>query len=301
MPGLVLTRKYLTGIQKIDAQHQVLVDMINELGDALTRNDGRESTGDILRKLIEYTESHFKTEEDMLRAHDYPDFSQHVASHKGLIRRITTFEDMFRRGVPNIGAEVLHFLQEWLFSHILKTDMAYVPCVTGHTLTDPAAGTAPRPPQTTAATIESPSGDTPGADSFVLTDDLLTGIDAIDAQHGRLFDLANKLNAAIAQGKSRAMVGKTIDELVEYTRTHFSAEEAMLARCHYPQIEQHKRGHEKLLHRVLVFKNMYERGIPNIESEILCFLKDWLLNHIRKTDMEYVPFTTQTQEEAVVS
>lgn len=303
MPGLVLTEQYLTGIESVDAQHQVIVDMINDLGAALNRPDGQEFTGDILRKLIEYTESHFKMEEEMMQAHGYPDFAAHVTSHKRLIKRVMAFEDMFRNGVSNIGPEVLQFLQEWLFNHILKTDMAYVPCVTGRTAAPSVSDEAVTPPAQQESAISggsSPDNDIQDAESFVLTDDLLTGIDEIDAQHRRLFELVNGLNAAIAQKESRAVVGRTLDELVEYTRTHFAAEEAMMARYHYPQIEQHKKGHEKLLHRVLTFQNMYEHGAPNIESEVLCFLKDWLLNHIRKTDMAYVPFT-RTHKKAVVS
>ncbi len=305
MPGVVLTEKYLTGIQPIDARHRGIVGMINDLGATLTRADSQESTGNILRKLIEHTESHFKMEEEMLQEHDYPDFSSHAASHKNLIKRAMTFEEMLRHGVPNIGSEILHFLQAWFFNHILTMDMAYVPCVTGRTVTpsvsDEAVSPLPQQEEVVAVTSESsPDNDIQGADGFVLTDELLTGIDEIDTQHRKLFQLVNGLNAAIALKESHTIVGQTIGELVEYTRTHFATEEAIMARCHYPQIAQHKKEHKKLLHRVLIFKNMYEHGAPNIESEILCFLKDWLLNHIEKTDMDYAPFA-QAHREVVVS
>jgi len=301
MPGLVLTKQYLTGIQLIDAQHKTLVEMINDLADALNKGIDRELTGDILRKLIEYTESHFKIEEAMMREHDYPDYPSHVAGHRKLIKRVMTFEDMFKKGIPNIGPEILSFLQEWLFNHILKTDMAYVPCITGrHVAPSAPAETGSGAADKIVGDNPPSANDAPAGGSFNLTDDLLTGVDEIDAQHKKLFELVDKLNLSMARRESRDIIGQTIDELVDYTRTHFAAEEAMMARCHYPRIEQHKKAHEKLLSRVHVFKNMYARGTPNIESEILCFLKDWLLNHISKTDMDYVP-STREQREAVVS
>ncbi len=300
MPGLVLTKQYLTGIQAIDAQHKTLVGMINDLADALNKGTNREFTGNILRKLIEYTESHFKIEEAMMREHEYPDYPSHVAGHRKLIKRVMTFEDMFKKGIPNIGPEILSFLQDWLFNHILKTDMAYVPCITGRHVAPSA------PAETGSGAVDkiigdnpSPANDVPAGGSFILTDDLLTGVDEVDAQHKKLFKLVDRLNGSIARRESRDIVGRTIDELLDYTRTHFAAEEAMMARCHYPRIGQHKKAHENLLSRVHMFKNMYAHGTPNIESEILCFLKDWLLNHISKTDMEYVPCAREHRAAAV--
>jgi hemerythrin-like metal-binding protein len=53
-------------------------------------------------------------------------------------------------------------------------------------------------------------------------------VKSCDAEHQKLFDLINQLHEAMRLGQGRAIVGPVVQELENYTQTHFRAEEALL-------------------------------------------------------------------------
>ena len=69
-----------------------------------------------------------------------------------------------------------------------------------------------------------------------------TGIDLIDREHTRLFELAQEthelLYDSLLVDKSDKIV-ELVSELIDYTRTHFAHEEEYQKSIHYPYIPQH--------------------------------------------------------------
>lgn len=61
------------------------------------------------------------------------------------------------------------------------------------------------------------------------TEDLDTGIEVIDKQHRRLVEYLNELNTAINAG-DKAGVNHVLEELIDYTLSHFSFEEELIER-----------------------------------------------------------------------
>ena len=53
-------------------------------------------------------------------------------------------------------------------------------------------------------------------------DSYSVNIQAFDEQHRYLFGLLNRLHAAMKAGKSNAVMGPTLNELVRYVETHFA-------------------------------------------------------------------------------
>lgn len=117
--------------------------------------------------------------------------------------------------------------------------------------------------------------------------DFSVNIQEIDDQHKIILNLINKINDAVTGNGSPEIIGQVIDELAHYTTVHFAIEEALMRMFHYPDYDQHKQIHTALLARVLSFKKQYAKGNTQIGSELLYFLRDWLLNHIVKVDREY--------------
>lgn len=125
-----LTEENLTGIQQIDNQHQLIVDLMNELDAHLANGQADpEVVARTLRLLVSYTGTHFREEEKLMAQHNYPDLEAHRAYHEKLLKRISSLEYMAKNDMPNTGHEILHLLREWLYSHIMGTDMKYVPYV----------------------------------------------------------------------------------------------------------------------------------------------------------------------------
>ncbi len=122
------------------------------------------------------------------------------------------------------------------------------------------------------------------------SDDLETGITEIDNQHRRLVSMVNEFYRAFKKGVDRSYIGKLLQELIEYTDYHFKTEEYYFDKFGYPEAEVHKQIHRKLVEQVLEFKKKFDEGKADISYELLNFLKDWLLNHIGKTDKKYADF-----------
>ncbi|HNK03654.1 MAG TPA: bacteriohemerythrin, partial [Accumulibacter sp.] len=112
---------------------------------------------------------------------------------------------------------------------------------------------------------------------------LAVGHPEIDQQHQVLIEIANRLNGAMRSGAGRATCGAILDELVNYTLTHFSFEEKLMEKHQYAQRPAHMAEHRKLIERVSRFKEQYEGGAA-VSVELLGFIRDWLVNHILKVD-----------------
>jgi len=122
--------------------------------------------------------------------------------------------------------------------------------------------------------------------------DLDTGIDVIDKQHRRIVDYLNELNDANGRGDVAATI-HVLNELVDYTITHFAFEEELQERAEYPFLKAHKRVHEIFAKRVAEFQKRAEAG-ENVAPELLSMLKIWLVNHIKGDDADYVDCVRKT-------
>ena len=115
------------GINEIDMQHKKLVQMLNELYEAMKAGKANEAVGKILDGMIQYTTSHFATEERYMRQHNFPDFQKHKQEHDTLTQQVLDLQSQFKSGQVALSMKVGNFLKNWLSSHISGTDMKYGP------------------------------------------------------------------------------------------------------------------------------------------------------------------------------
>jgi hemerythrin len=124
-------------------------------------------------------------------------------------------------------------------------------------------------------------------------ENLSVGVRVLDDQHTVLIETLNDLHAAMMKGQARAIAGKLLHSLVEYTRDHFVAEEQMMAATKYPGLAEHRIQHESLGKQVEEFVGRYERGDITISVHLLNFLSEWLTNHIQGDDRKYGPWLNE--------
>ena len=115
------------------------------------------------------------------------------------------------------------------------------------------------------------------------------GVNALDSQHTALIDILNDLHAAMLKGQAQQMTGPLLHKLVDYTRTHFTAEEALMAKASYPGLADHRKLHIDLMRQVEDYSTRFERGEITLNLHLLNFLRDWLSNHIQNEDKQYGP------------
>jgi len=115
-------------------------------------------------------------------------------------------------------------------------------------------------------------------------------ISKFDLQHQQLVSMINQLYEAMKIGKGQVELGKILEELVDYTRKHFSSEEALMLKHAYPKYAEHKTSHDRLTQQVIEFKNQYNEGKIGLSIQMMNFLKEWLVNHILDEDKAYSNF-----------
>jgi hemerythrin len=120
-------------------------------------------------------------------------------------------------------------------------------------------------------------------------DSLSIGIPSIDEQHKKLVSLINELHNAMLERKAKDVMSHIFDELVAYTRYHFSLEEDLLREHGHPEESNHHLEHEKLAERLFALKEEFDQGNTAVTLEVMRFLRDWLGNHIVGTDKKYAP------------
>lgn len=113
----------------------------------------------------------------------------------------------------------------------------------------------------------------------------------LDQQHRRLVDLINQLYDSMRVGKGQTEMAGILDQLVEYTRKHFSSEEAFMRRQGFPGYLEHKASHQQMTQQVLDFQSQHKNGEIGLSIPVIHFLRDWLVNHILIEDMEYSTYS----------
>ncbi len=121
---------------------------------------------------------------------------------------------------------------------------------------------------------------------------LSVGINSIDEQHKKLINMINALNDGLNDGESREVMVKIFDGLVVYCDKHFKFEEDLFKTHDFSGGDGHKDEHDKLRQQVLDLKQKMDGGNFMIGLELMGFLKEWLTNHIMKSDKAYVEYLT---------
>jgi len=143
------------------------------------------------------------------------------------------------------------------------------------------AGMFSKPP----AKPDAPAGEDPA--TFPAWDPAYRiGIDVIDRQHQRLFDIGHRFYDACRQHASRARLRRIFDELLEYTAYHFAEEERLMQQVGYPSLPQHRVNHEELVELVNHHRSRLAGTAPDAERQALEFVRAWLRAHVLDADKD---------------
>ena len=125
-------------------------------------------------------------------------------------------------------------------------------------------------------------------DPFAFTDQYRTGIELVDEEHKRLFDIIREtdqvIHAELLHDKYDEIM-RILAELKDYTVHHFQDEEEYMERIGYEGLPEQKRAHEAFVEKLTEI-NLDEVDDNQQEylEELIAFLLGWLSNHILKAD-----------------
>ena len=126
------------------------------------------------------------------------------------------------------------------------------------------------------------------------------GYKEIDAQHMGLLGVLNELADLIGKKSAPDAVAAIFHRLCQYALTHFATEERYLKAAGYPGLSRQESEHATFINRLLELNHSYDPVDPQLVEETLSFVKDWYLNHILQSDLDYVPHLKRFHAEAEI-
>lgn len=122
--------KYKIGVPEMDAQHILWIDLIEDINRILAANsesgDKYKDMISALKRLLDYTRSHFESEEKFLAARAYPGLAAHQKKHRRIERTISDIHDRWQKSRTVLAQSSINMLSTiWLMEHILGEDADY--------------------------------------------------------------------------------------------------------------------------------------------------------------------------------
>ena len=169
------TQDCLTGIDQIDEEHRKLFSLINEAVELPKEARTSQTVKNILEHLSDYAVNHFAHEEAYMEAQNDPELPLQKKEHQAFADHVKLLEKQPLTG-ENASAmldEILTYLVRWLYRHILSSDMMI--------------------------------GKMQKEDPFVFTAKYYTGIELVDREHRKLFEIIGEVNALIHNDMTNTM------------------------------------------------------------------------------------------------
>lgn len=125
---------------------------------------------------------------------------------------------------------------------------------------------------------------------YEFKEEFATGIEQIDAEHERLFEIADQIyelkNEEFIPDKYDN-IRAILEELKDYTLTHFAHEEAYMESIGYKQMFIQKVQHDALRNQIENWDiDAIDENQDATIDEILKIVTDWLVDHILEHDKQ---------------
>jgi len=117
------------------------------------------------------------------------------------------------------------------------------------------------------------------------------GHPGMDRQHKMWISIINNLYDTLSGNDAVLESGDILNDMLDYTRLHFSAEENLMISVDYPHYKQHKLAHERFINKL----NRLQKDVnankdvlgSDINDLLKSWLKNWLVDHIINMDKQY--------------
>lgn len=127
MPILQWDHSLDTHIPSIDAEHQRLLQLLNDLHDAINAQQGEGVVEQTLIGLSGYVQDHFREEEAYMEQVHCPYLQEHRAEHREFGRQLQGYTNRLAAGGRELATEIFEFLVNWFMNHIHALDQKILP------------------------------------------------------------------------------------------------------------------------------------------------------------------------------
>ena len=123
---------------------------------------------------------------------------------------------------------------------------------------------------------------------YAFKDEYRTGIEVIDKEHERLFEIADKAYETLINDfipDKYDYIIEIFNELKDYAATHFRHEEEYMASIRYKKLFTQKAEHGDFIEKIGEYGlNEIDENQKDVLFELLDFLGNWLVHHIIEND-----------------
>ena len=109
----------------------------------------------------------------------------------------------------------------------------------------------------------------------------------LDNHHKALFDILNRLYANCLGKDNPNCLDPIVEELVSYSKYHFSAEEQYMKDIGYRDIDKQIVEHRAFTDRALQLQQVVDKNDFELTKELIVFLGNWLLHHVMEEDKKF--------------
>lgn len=260
MKKIKWTQKFTVNIDEIDNQHRQFLDITNDLIQSFVKGGVENDFANYLRLLRRYAHVHFETEEQYIKEHAPELLKEQQEEHQKFEEALKLFFRDFLNNKEAVQIDTLKFLIDWVKNHILDVDKKYERAETDHH----------------------------ELNSLIDWDDTMSvKVEKMDDQHKYLIHMLNTLHTAILNKKTADQLDKIIDELVLYTKEHFSVEEEYMAAAEYPGLEHQKKEHQEFIDMISECNDSLHLNKRGLAMDLVKYLLKWFNTHILESDRKY--------------
>ncbi|MHA1165841.1 MAG: bacteriohemerythrin [Alphaproteobacteria bacterium] len=112
-----------TGVSEVDHEHKEIVDLINELHEAMGDDASRDEIGRFLGDVFAKISAHFALEETVMRKHNYDEYEDHKSDHEKLLDDLRDIMDDAEEDTgKNYKTALTESVRDWFVNHFKTKD-----------------------------------------------------------------------------------------------------------------------------------------------------------------------------------
>lgn len=116
----------ITGDPAVDQQHREFYTYLSQLEEAVATSASQQVLTEILAKLEDFVVFHFKCEEALMQAEQYPYLNAHRKMHQELAHKAGEIITGYRLGKHTMPVTLISLMAEWVADHVADFDKPMV-------------------------------------------------------------------------------------------------------------------------------------------------------------------------------
>lgn len=122
MTYLEITDDDKINVEKIDNQHQKMIDILNDMHKYLLSNN-KTLKLELFKSFLQVLNEHFTTEEFLMSEQKFVNYFSHKQEHERMLKKMQDFYKELRNNENEINLELLKSIKVWFFNHNKLNDI----------------------------------------------------------------------------------------------------------------------------------------------------------------------------------